>query len=249
MKKLLILLALIPSIALAGASRDLEAGDSDYFIKTDTTSLSITGDLTIAFWAKPESQPGSGLAYILVSKLLSAGNQRSYSFYQENDGANQTLNLLIYGDGATGGNASVTTTHSSAVWHHFVVSWVAASGEATFYVDGASLGSATTGAETAIFDSTASFIVGQNANLPAGFYFDGLMADLGIWARALRASDVAELYAGTPPSKLQTANLKGSWPLFGSISPETDLSGNGNTLTLTNSPAESFDGHPFSQPH
>lgn len=251
MKKWLLLLALLflPVIALAGASRDFESGESDYLTVTDTDSLSITGNLSIAFWMKAESQPTDGNVAIFLGKYLSTGNQRSYFFYQENAAGTYSFKLNLCDDGAGCGEASVDSNPGIGTWKHIAVSWVAATSEATFYVNGASVGTATTGSETSIFNSTATFVIGNRSNLTAGQFYDGLMADVGVWASALSANDITELYAGTPPDRVQTASLRGSWPLFGSISPESDLSGNGNALTLTNSPAESFDGHPFSQPH
>lgn len=62
-------------------SLDLEASSSQYASVTDNADQSITGDLTIEAYIKPESLPTTGNEMTLVSKWDENGNQRSYRFY------------------------------------------------------------------------------------------------------------------------------------------------------------------------
>jgi hypothetical protein len=62
------------------ASLILEADSSQYLNKTDTTSLSLTGDLSFEAYIKPESLPSGDEEQIILSKWNENGNKRSYRF-------------------------------------------------------------------------------------------------------------------------------------------------------------------------
>lgn len=59
---------------------DMEAGSSHVMSKTDTASLSITGDIAMEIYLKPESLPTVGNTMTLISKWNEQSNQRSYRF-------------------------------------------------------------------------------------------------------------------------------------------------------------------------
>lgn len=59
-------------------SLDLESGSSQYAYSADTASLSVTGDLSLEAFIKPESLPASGSSMTLISKWNGSGNIRSY---------------------------------------------------------------------------------------------------------------------------------------------------------------------------
>ena len=57
---------------------DFEADSSQYASRADTASLSITGDLSMEIFAKPESLPTSGNPITLMAKWDESGTTRSY---------------------------------------------------------------------------------------------------------------------------------------------------------------------------
>lgn len=59
---------------------DLEASSSQYAYVNDHADTSVTGDLALEIYYKPESLPTVGNSYTLISKWLEQGNQRSYLF-------------------------------------------------------------------------------------------------------------------------------------------------------------------------
>jgi len=59
---------------------DLEASSSQYASRADTASLSITGDLSLEAYIKPESLPAVGNSMVLASKWDINTNLRSYKF-------------------------------------------------------------------------------------------------------------------------------------------------------------------------
>ncbi|MCP3681680.1 MAG: LamG domain-containing protein [bacterium] len=59
-------------------SIDFEASSSMYASRADTASTSITGDLTLETYIKPESLPSTGNTMTLISKWDEQSNKRSY---------------------------------------------------------------------------------------------------------------------------------------------------------------------------
>lgn len=59
---------------------DLESGSTHYATAADSASLSITGDIAIESWFKPESLPTAGNEMVLVSKWDKNSDERSYKF-------------------------------------------------------------------------------------------------------------------------------------------------------------------------
>lgn len=76
-------------------SANLEASSSQHFNRADTSSLSITSDITIEAYIKPESLPAVGSSQTIVSKWDESGTLRSYK-----------LDILgisgVFGDGTNG---------------------------------------------------------------------------------------------------------------------------------------------------
>ena len=62
------------------AALDLELGSSQYATAADSASLSITGDLSLELYFKPETVPVVGDEMVLISKWNESGNQRAYKF-------------------------------------------------------------------------------------------------------------------------------------------------------------------------
>ena len=59
-------------------SLDLESGSSQYASRADTASLSITGDLSLEAFIKPETLPASGSSMTLIGKWDESGTLKSY---------------------------------------------------------------------------------------------------------------------------------------------------------------------------
>jgi len=64
---------------------------------------------------------------------------------------------------------------------------------------------------------------------------NGLVAEAAVWDAALTDAEFAALAKGVSASKIRPTHLKGYWPLFGTATPEADLSGNGSNMALTGS--------------
>ncbi len=169
---------------------DLELGSSQYFNVADNATLSITGDMTISGWIKLES----GTLGTFVAKRDSTSNQRSFSFSLGTDS-------MVFGATSSGGavtDVSVAPTLTAGTWYMATVVYTASAGSAKFYLNGSQVGTTQTGLPTSIFNSTSDFSIGC-IFAPAQDFFDGIVDEVGIWARVLTSDELTTLYnAGTP---------------------------------------------------
>jgi hypothetical protein len=117
------------------------------------------------------------------------------------------------------------------------VAWTAASHSATFYVNGSSVGTDSTGSLTSTFDNTAPFMIGS-FNAGALGYFDGLVDDVRVWNTVRTAQQIAD----NKDTELNgnESGLVGYWKLNNSLADNTS---NGNTLTNNNSATFVTDTH------
>lgn len=210
-------------MAFPSQSVDFEQGSSQYCSRADTTSLSITSDITIEGWVNLESI-GGGQEFAIFNKWLGTGSQRSY-FFAISDV--NTLRFLVSQDGATNDTYSVSWTPSTSTWYHVAVSWVASTSTAKFFVNGVQQGSDQTGTRTAIFDSSATAYVSAFEATAIG---DGKVCLLRVWSAARTGAEISANMCSVLGS---TTNLQAEWTFDGVY---TDNSGNSNTLTAVNSP-------------
>lgn len=68
-------------------------------------------------------------------------------------------------------------------------------------------------------------LIGTISNAFGDFKMTGYCAEVGFWAAALTAAEVAALARGVPPSLVRPGTLRAYWPLYGVAFPEPDLSG------------------------
>lgn len=101
-------------------------------------------------------------------------------------------NLRLLNDNATGNDTSITTTAGTNTWHHFAVT--RSGGTLSFYVNGAPVGNDTSFALT--FDQAAPVTFGGNGST-SGYapdrWFNGGLADLALFGRALSGAEIAQL--------------------------------------------------------
>ncbi len=129
---------------------------------------------------------------------------------------------------AGGGTAATTSGFSANTWHHAAGVWVANNNRAAF-IDGGSKGTNANNRTPGGFDRIR---IGSRGDSTPSNYFNGRIAEAAIYNVALSDAEVAVLASGVSPLRVRPGNLKGYWPIFGA-SPETDFSGQGNPLTVT----------------
>lgn len=204
--------------AASTSAADLELDSSQYFSASDSTSLSITGDITIEGWIKFETLPSvSGQTAYLVNK--DATGQRSYVMcittsdklmFQYRDAA---------GTGATRWDSTSAVIASTGVWFHVACVVTVASHDAVFYKDGSSI-AITDGSQTAtdIKDGTSQLNIGAAADLSE--FLDGQVDDIRIWSGTRTGTEIANNY-NVELTGSETG-LKAYWP-FESLAAATSI--------------------------
>ncbi len=229
---LTIFYAISPSAeALNFRSVDFESSSTQYLSIADSGQTGLDGstDMTVEAWVKFESLPPFDHNAAFVVKSVSAGDDRSYTFYYS--GTDFKLRWVNQSDGYNGTDVGVNWVPSLGVWYHVVAKKSESS--ITFYVNGSPLGSIQGGTGT-INNSTAPFRIGAHGNGEA--YMDGHIDDVRVWNVARTHEEIVanmnrELVGNEP-------GLVGYWKMNGSFE---DATANGNHLTPVNGPQFSDD--------
>ena len=126
-------------------------------------------------------------------------------------------------------NVVTTTGYSVNTWHHACGVFASTTSRDVF-IDGDSKGSNTTSSSPSGVDRIS---VGRQGDSTPGNYMSGRIAEAAVWNVALNDFEIALLATpGITPNRIRPDNLRGYWPVWGLHSPEIDLSGQGNSLTV-----------------
>jgi hypothetical protein len=121
------------------------------------------------------------------------------------------------------GEAVSSATFTSGTWHHACGVWVGDSDRRVFLN-----GTKQTNATGVSTPTSQDFNIGRYGGTAPANYYDGDMAEVGLWSAALSDSEVASLAKGFPPSRIRPQSLAQYWPLYGA---STEASLNGSVLT------------------
>lgn len=217
------------------ASIDLELSSSQYATAADSASTSITGDLTLEAWIKLEQLPSvAGTTFTIVAKWWSGDAKRSYQWVISDTG--NVMYFTPSDDGAGAPAANSNTPLTAGVWTHVAVSYNAAAGSATFFVNGVADGTVT-GLDTSIQNNISELAIGSsNHQTAAAGFFDGIIDDVRLWSVTKTATDILAFYKQELIGS--EANLNAYWK-FNNVA--TDATVNANNLTLINVPVYSTD--------
>lgn len=167
---------------------DFEASSSQWLQAADSSTLSITGNMTIALWMKLESYVASGVEEQgLVGKYATGGNQ-DYLFLWNDSG--DKLQFFISSDGTSVTFVEAAFTPTLGRWYHVAVVYDAAAGSARLYVNGVDIGGGT-GLSTSIHNGVGPLILGAYGT--PGAFFDGMEDDVAIFNRKLTVNEVKSL--------------------------------------------------------
>lgn len=156
---------------------------------SDLSVLKFTNNLTISSWIYPNSF-GGGSSGRIYDKFKTTLPQSGYAMWIDN---NIGTNAIAFGTGYVV-STSVARVNNVIVlntWQHVSVTF---SGTAcTFYLNGASVGTVT--GITAPTSGTNAAIIGNNTGNTN--YFDGKIDNLRIYSRALKDSEISQIYNAT----------------------------------------------------
>lgn len=199
---------------------------SSQYLDCGSNSVHNVTQITICVWAYADSYTGSAYNYLISREQASSPY---FGFVlRSNDIGSADFMIAV---GASYYTARGTRP-SSGSWQHWAGTY---DGEtATLWTNGSSAATDTlpSGNMAAAPAGTKTYI-GNSYGAPTR-YWNGRLAEIGLWNRALSADEIAALADGFAPS-LFPRGLISYWPLMGRISPESDWFG-GQTGSLVNTP-------------
>jgi len=202
MRAIFLLLA-FTAAALAGRGFN---GSSQYISggSVPTTTLPIT----TACWFKAANVTASGS---LVSLSTNAGTAR-YTMSVRGDIVGDPLRAAAVNSGGTAGQASTSTSYTAGVWHHALAIY-SSSTSRTIYLNGAGSGTNTT--SITVGTGINRTLTGAQILTTVQDFFNGSIAEVGIWGVALDAGEISALASGFSPRLIRPASLLYYAPLVG----------------------------------
>ena len=137
---------------------------------------------------------------------------------------------VSYGTG-TFGTATTSVAVTAGQWNH-VAAVCPSSASRTAYLNGVASTTDTTAVGGTPVPTETNIAVWQGV----GQYFNGSIAEAGIWNVALDSAELVALAAGISPALVRPSALVAYYPLLGATSPEPDLM-RGQNLTVTGATA------------
>jgi hypothetical protein len=230
---ILIFLLTLQVNLFAAASADLEAGDTEYFLRT---SANVSNSATISFfnWFKAESDH-------IGSQLNVASGTVDNIYSQLGNDVTTRVARMNTRDASVNPAALSSNQWTIGEWiPHCGVRYTLSS--RSINLNGTITNETTTNSTNGVYTRTG---IGVLVRLTLADYFDGLLAYSGIWNVALSVDEQNELVLGIPPIYVQTNNCKGFYPLNEASGNALDKSGNGYDMTETSGTIDrSSDGPP-----
>ncbi len=144
----------------------------------------------------------------------------------------EAIQMRVAAGTGTNESAITSTTITANTWQH-ACGVVHSTTDRRVFLDGGGKGTNTLDRTPANLDSID---IGNEGDSSPGDNWIGRIAEVVIWNVALSDAEVAQIATGIPQWRVRPADVVAYYPLFGNADPEVDLSGNGNNLTLFNTP-------------
>ena len=168
---------------------------TDDYILTDVTNPEGAFVHSVSTWVKADTMTGSNDNITQIGKGADAHTKRLQFCLVDIDGVPGQINM-----GLSGSSVKFKTNLQVGVWYHLVYTYnggAAGAGSTSYnmYVNGVSI-SVDSGSGSGVLnlDANAKFAVGGHHLGTAGFHFDGSIANVRLYSKALNAGQVQELY-------------------------------------------------------
>ena len=206
---------------------------TDYIDTGSTFQTTLRSSFSIAMWAKPSD--GIPSAYNQLFACKNSTEQDRLYFYIDTSGKFGGL-YISDNDASEATTASAVFSNGQQEWHHLVMVVNDETNQIALYVngslqtlDGTNDGDLS-GVTFADYTSDINPVIGaQNYNGTIQEHFTGSIANVGIWSRALSASEIESIQWRGSYSELQHTELTNlvSWYDLDSISVGSSLVTNG----------------------
>jgi RHS repeat-associated protein len=176
-------------------------------ITTNGPVVDTTGSYTVSAWVNLTGDTSD--QQIMVSQ--SAGTDAGfYLKYDSDSGDWQFAQPSTDTDNPGGGSVESTSPAAKGTWTFLTGTYNVNTGTVTLYVNGTAVGTATSSTPIA---SHGPLLIGAGKfDGTIGSWFDGQIADVQVYPRALAASEVSSLYS-LPSGYLTSGKLTTSWTL------------------------------------
>lgn len=227
------------------SSREWDGSSSEYLTVTDNSAIQdiYSSGGTASVWAYVDGAGENNRGHIYAKTSGASANNTSGGGFQVR--LNTTVRLGFYGRWSSAfGVWETTEAISTGRWINLAVTMdtSSASNDPTFYFDAVAqtTSEVVTPSGTYLSDVGDDIYIGNTLNDDR--CFDGKLCYLQLWTRVLSTGELLE--AMYRPGTVRNG-LAAFWPIMGADSPERDLTGNGNTGSVTGTTAV-FDGAPIS---
>jgi len=192
-----------------------------------------SGPVTLAAWFLPSNTTSNG---VLVGVTNNADANSGHRFTIAAAGAvtNDPIQAICQAGTTSAAIAQTTTGYIAGTWQH-ACGVFASSTSRTAYLNS---GSSATNTQSANPVGLDLIKIGMRVNITPGLFFDGLIAEVGIWNAALSAAEIASLAKGMTCDKVRPQNLVFYAPLV------RDLIDQKGGLTITNNNGATVETHP-----
>jgi len=215
---------------LGSADFDEDGGSSTVYDAPDSTSLSITGDMSVEFWVKILE---NAVADTIIVGRFGGGGQRAWRIGLKTAG-NNTIDISIASDCTNPTSKDSTIVLVLNEWTHIAFTYDASAGSVIFYKNGIAANTVT-GLPTSICDPTDDFRINAQTNV-IGNSNEMHLSDVRIWQDIRTPAEISANFE----SKLlgSETDLNAYWKLE---SDALDSTANGNDFTtITNAPTPQF---------
>jgi hypothetical protein len=185
----------------------------------------------MACWFRPVNIT-SAFALIYIGEAGAVSNR--FVMFARGDLAGDPV-WISADDGGGGGVATTTSGYTANTWHHACGVFTSSTSRAA-YLDGANSGTNATNITPSILNTTT--VGSRFTSSTNGIFFNGLIAEVGIWNAALTAAEVASLADGMTCDKVRPQSLVFYAPLV------RDLIDAKGGLTITNNNSATVANHP-----
>lgn len=183
----------------------------------------ITSAFTFSFWLKGASQPTT----INVTQPLMNGTNNNFGFSWNHTISSFEQAAFVQNGSASFFAAKLTTSLAASIWYHVVGRWDGSN--ITAWLNGALQATTATSGSLASAGSSGLYLGCGLTPSPDNF-FNGQIANFGLWPVALDAAQIGLLSTGIPAFAIPGSVL--SLPLSALSPNELDWSGRGSHGTL-----------------
>jgi hypothetical protein len=200
---------------------------SSNYASSDTTPVTAV-PLTMACWFYPTD--GTTYQQLMgLHKRSDNGSSNFSGFFLEFNGQSTDYISATTGAGAAASTANSTAGATLNAWNHGCAVYASATSR-TIYLNG---GNSATNTASRVPSGVDSIAVGHSYWSTRANFLNGRLADAAIWNVALSATEAEALARGVSPLRIRPGNLVAYWPIFGTASPEIDVSRGAYPLTLS----------------